>query len=457
MTRRVSAILLVLAALVGGCTGDGEQDDLTSVPVGGELTLSDVPKALRPFYKQELTWRDCRSGDQCATLTVPLDYAKPKGRTITLSVVKVPAADARRRLGSMVVNPGGPGGSGIDYATRGTSTWGAALLRSYDLVGFDPRGVGESTPIDCQSDAQLDAYVSADPDPDSTAEWRRYHRLNRSFFSSCMKEDAGLATHMSTVDVAKDMDVLRYALGQPRLVYFGASYGTFIGGTYANLFPTHVGRMVLDGAIDPSKSSTEMSLVQAGGFETALRAYVQNCVDEGSCYLGRTVDEGTARIGDFLEQLDAEPIEGSGGRQVTEGLAVYGIFAPLYDRNYWGILDNALSAALRGSGAQLLALSDAYTRRGPAGYIDNAIQVLPVVNCLDHDDSESATRIEELMPEFENASPTFGRIFASGLGSCADWSFRSGKAGVRLEAKGSAPLLVVGTTRDPATRSRTRA
>ena len=249
---------------------------------------------------------------QCADLTVPLDYAKPKGRAITISVIKVPARNEKRRIGSMVVNPGGPGGSGIDYATRGTSTWGVALLRAFDLVGFDPRGVGESSPVECRSDEQIDAYVSGDPDPDDAAERRRYDRLNRQFFAGCMAKDAALATHLSTVDAAKDMDVLRYALGEPRLIYFGASYGTFLGGTYADLFPHHVGRLVLDGAIDPSKSSTEMSLVQAGGFETALRAYVEHCVDEGSCYLGDSVDAGTQRIRQFLDELDASPIQGSG-------------------------------------------------------------------------------------------------------------------------------------------------
>ncbi len=449
--RRLAHVL-ALTVLLSGCGLFGDREEgLEPVPVEGPTAAVKEPKALRTFYTQKLVWRACRGTAECTQLSVPLDYGRPQGRRISLSVVRVRAAQARQRLGSLVVNPGGPGGSGIAYATRGESAWGKQLLASYDLVGFDPRGVGESTPLKCQSDAELDSYVASDPDPDTPQERERFDELGRAFYAACMKKDPGLARHMSTAEAARDMDILRAALGEERLTYFGASYGTFLGGTYADLFPQRVGRMVLDGALDPSLSSLEMSLVQAEGFETALRAYVANCVDEGDCYLGDSVDAGAARVRAFLDELDAQPIKGSGGRDLTEGLALYGIFAPLYDRGYWGILDDALAAGLRGAGAQLLALSDAYTRRGPYGYIDNALQVLPIVNCLDHDDPVPEDQIPALVPRFEEASPTFGRIFASGLSSCADWSVRSGKGPTRLSAVGSAPIVVVGTTRDPAT------
>jgi pimeloyl-ACP methyl ester carboxylesterase len=449
--RRLVLVVALLLALAGCSLFEDDDPGPAPVPIGGSDPIAGTPKALRAFYLQQLRWHECRKTDQCAELSVPLDYKRPKGRRITLSVIKVPSASPQRRIGALVVNPGGPGGSGIDYATRGESTWGKQLLAAYDLVGFDPRGVGESTPVRCQSDAELDAFVAADPDPDTLEEQERYDELNRAFYAGCMEKNPGLARHLSTVEAARDLDILRAVLGEGRLSYFGASYGTFLGGTYADLFPQRVGRMVLDGAIDPSTSSTEMSLVQAKGFETALRAYVAICLDEGDCYLGDSVDAGTGRVRTFLDQLDVQPIQGSGGRDLTEGLAVYGIFAPLYDRAYWGILDNALAAGLRGAGAQLLALSDAYTRRGPYGYIDNALQVLPIVNCLDHDDPVPADQIPALVPRFEEASPTFGRIFAAGLSSCEDWSVQSGKGPTRLTAKGSAPILVIGTTRDPAT------
>lgn len=446
MTRLLATLLglLMLAscALFGG-------DDLDHVPLGGQATLDGVPAALLPYYQQQLDWRECRRDFQCAMLEVPLDYGRPKGQRIELSVIRVPAQG--RAIGSLVVNPGGPGGSGIQYATGGSSYWGAALLRSFDLIGFDPRGVGESTPVECLSDAQLDAFVASDPDPDSPAELRRSHRLTRAFFAGCMRNNPELARHVSTVEAARDIDVLRAVLGQAKLTYFGASYGTFLGATYADLFPQNVGRMVLDGAIDPTLSSVEGSLVQAEGFETALRAYVGACVDRGDCFLGDSVDDSIATIADFIQALDTETITDTSGRVLTEGLAVYGVIAPLYNKDYWGILDSALQTGQAGDATQLLLLSDAYTMRGPYGYTSNAMEALYVVNCLDEDERLPQSRVAEVLPRFLKASPTFGRIFASGLPVCSDWSVRGRATQPDLDAKGAAPILVIGTTRDPAT------
>ncbi|HET7691181.1 MAG TPA: alpha/beta hydrolase [Nocardioidaceae bacterium] len=443
---RLPALCLVL--LLSACSLLGG-DELEQVPIGGEPTLDGVPRALWPYYQQTLDWRECRGSFECATLEVPLDYAKPRGRTLELSVLRRPADGDP--IGSLVVNPGGPGGSGVGYAAAGSSYFGRALLRSFDVVGLDPRGVGESSPVECVGDDQLDAFIASDPDPDSKAEFRRGHRLARAFFAGCMRRDPALAQHVSTVEVARDLDVLRFALGHAKLTYFGASYGTFLGATYADLFPANAGRLVLDGAIDPTLSNVDESLAHARGFETALRAYVGACVEAGSCFLGDSVDDGAARIATFLQDLDSSPIAGSADRQLTEGLALYGIWAPLYDRGYWDLLDNALQAAFEGDGSQLLALSDAYTRRGPFGYTDNTMQALIVVNCLDHDDPVPDSEIPALLPRFEEASPTFGRILASGLGACGDWSVDGAKGGKELVAAGSAPILVVGTTRDPAT------
>ncbi|MCW2806221.1 MAG: alpha/beta hydrolase [Marmoricola sp.] len=445
------------AGLIGWATWSHFRNDN-----GGSVRLADppppsttaqapsYPPQLARYYGQHLDWNSC-GANQCSRLKVPLDYAKPDGATIELAVLRAPATRRTQRVGQLVVNPGGPGGSGVDYASSGSSAFGEVLTRYFDIVGFDPRGVGKSTSLKCADTAQLDQFLSADPDPDNAAETSRLDRLTRQFGQGCLRRSGDLTRHVSTVEAAKDMDILRAALGEPRLDYLGASYGTFLGTTYADLFPTHVRRMVLDGAVDPALSSEQLSLGQARGFETALRAYLQDCVDKGACVLGDSVDAGARRISQFLDQVDAQPLPTSSGRKLTEGLAQYGIIAPLYVKSYWPLLTSALERALRGNGDQLLMLSDSYTMRGFDRYTSNSTEILYAVNCLDHDDYVPISQVPSRFAEFDKASPTFGRIFAYGLSTCASWPVRSGHRTTALAARGAPPIVVVGTTRDPAT------
>jgi pimeloyl-ACP methyl ester carboxylesterase len=413
--------------------------------------MPSTSPALARFYGQRLHWRPC-AADQCATLTVPLDYAHPGGRTISVAVLRVPATDPRHKVGALVVNPGGPGGSGVQYAAAAQVVLGSVLPRYFDIVGFDPRGVGRSTPLRCASTAELDHFVASDPDPETAAERRQMDREVHRLGEGCLHDSGALARHMSTVEVAKDMDILRSALREPKLDYLGESYGTFLGATYANLFPHHVGRMVLDGAINPALSNAQLTLQQAHGFEVALRAYVGNCVAQGHCFLGSSVDQGTRRIRDFLNRMDTHPLPTDTSRQLTEGTAVLGIWMPLYVRSYWPQLTDGLQQAMfHGSGSKLLSLADYYTSRGPNGYLDNSLEALYDVNCLDHDDAIPTSRVPAHFPQFLKASPTFGRAFAYGLSTCASWPIHSGKRSHALHAKGAPPIVVVGTTRDPAT------
>jgi pimeloyl-ACP methyl ester carboxylesterase len=458
----VVALVLALggsgAALAGWAAWESFKGDGTSG--GGALADPPAPSAsaeapayppeLARFYEQDLDWRSC-GDNQCARLTVPLDYAEPDGKTIELAVLRVPAERRGQRVGQLVVNPGGPGGSGVQYAASGSETFGDQLSRYFDIVGFDPRGVGESTPLKCADTEQTDQFLSVDPDPDNPEEVTRLDRLTREFGEGCLSQSGDLPRHVSTVEAAKDMDVLREALGEQQLDYFGASYGTFLGATYADLFPTHVRRMVLDGAIDPALSNEQLSLGQAHGFETALRAYLADCVQQGDCILGDSVEAGAQRIKDLLEEIDATPLRTSGERPLTEGLALYGIILPLYVKQYWPLLTLALTSALDGDGDRLLQLSDQYSSRGPDRYTDNSTEALYAVNCLDHDDYISSSEVPSHFAEFEKASPTFGRIFAYGLSSCASWPVKSGNQTKALDAAGAPPIVVVGTTRDPAT------
>ncbi len=449
--RRTAAALLLSGALASCSLLDGDGSSLDPEPIGGADPEAAAPAGLEDYYDQELRWRECRSTMECAELQVPLDYAEPDGERVTLALLRSPATDADRRIGSLVVNPGGPGASGVEYAAAAEVFFGAELRSAFDIVGFDPRGVAGSTPVDCLSDAELDTFVAADPGPETLREARAGDALVREFGEGCLELSGDLARHMSTEEAARDVDVLRAALGEEGLAFFGASYGTFLGATYADLFPERVGRMVLDGAVDPSLGSVEQALIQAEGFEVALRAYVASCVEDGDCFLGASVDEGVRTVRELLDRIDADPLPGDSERALTEGWATLGIWAPLYGEQNWPLLDAALAQALEGNGRALLALADQYVSRGSAGYVDNSVEALYAVNCLDRSDAPTVKEALRLVPTFLEVSPTFGRTFAFGLSSCGSWPVDTGKGPVELTAEGADPILVVGTTRDPAT------
>ncbi len=452
-TARVRRTLpaLLLAALASCSLLEGDQPSLESVPIAAPDGAAAPPKGLEPYYEQQIGWRECRGTMECGGLEVPLDYSEPDGERVSLTVLRVPATHPDHRIGSLVVNPGGPGASGVEYAASAEAFLGKELRSAFDIVGFDPRGVASSTPIDCLTNAELDTFVASDPSPETLREARASEALMRGFGEGCLDMSGDLTRHMSTEEAARDVDVLRAVLGEERLAFFGASYGTFLGATYADLFPERVGRMVLDGAVDPSLDSVEEALIQAEGFEVALRAYVEGCVDDGDCYLGDSVDDGVRTIRELLDRVDAAPIPGDSERALTEGWATLGIWAPLYAEQNWHLLDTALSQALDGNGRALLALADRYVSRGPEGYVNNSVEALYAVNCLDRDDALSTRAALRLVPEFLEVSPTFGRGFAFGLGSCGSWPVQSGRGPVELTAPGADPILVVGTTRDPAT------
>ena len=462
----VLTVVVALVVLVAGAVGVGfaayqlVKDDSSggsaspSTPAPAPSpsgTLPSAPPNLASFYHQKLDWSSCAGNDQCAYLKVPLDYADPGARTIRLAVLRVPAQERSKRVGQLVVDPGGPGGSAIQYAASGSLAFGATIARYYDIVGMDPRGVGESTPLQCLDTQGRDAFLASDPSPDTPAEVTDLDGLIKRFGDACLAKDRGLVEHMSTVEAAKDMDVLRAALGEPKLDYHGASYGTLLGATYANLFPTHVGRMVLDGAIDPALTNVQFTLGQAHGFQTALDAFVADCL-ENSCPLGQDKQAALDKIQQLLKQIDQQPLRTSSDRELTEGLATAGVAYPLYSKTLWPRLRDALSQAIdNGDGTQLLSLADAYNSRGPSSYTDNGTNALYAVNCLDHDDYVTSSDVPRYFPEFEKEAPSFAHWFAYGLSTCSTWPVRSGQHTTALHAAGAPPIVVIGTTRDPAT------
>ncbi|MFK5688648.1 alpha/beta hydrolase [Ornithinimicrobium sp. LYQ92] len=431
----------------GGGSGDEGVATSTSTPV-----TEGAPEGLEEFYGQQLQWSECEGSFECASLTVPLDYAEPEGQSIDLALLRAPAEGETQ--GSLLVNPGGPGGSGVDYAQMSAMVLSGEVRAAYDVVGFDPRGVARSAPITCFTDEEMDDLLSFDPTPDDASEESASAELMESFAQACGENAPELVGHVSTVEVARDLDVLRAALGDETLTYLGASYGTFIGSTYATLFPERVGRLVLDGAIDPGLSGLEMGLGQAAGFERATRAYVEDCVASGECPLGSDVDSAMERIPAFLDELDANPIpvEGDAAGELTEGWGLYGIIVAMYDEGAWPILSQAFESAFAGDGTMLMYLANAYASRSSDGsYEGNGMQAIYAVNCLDRP-AEGAEDLDDeaVLQQFEEAAPTWGRYLA-GDGACEYWPAEAGETVEDYSAAGADPILVVGTTGDPAT------
>ena len=464
MKRLFVAVALVLVVVLAtGATlvaahdaapiGRGDAGGPTPVKPTATPAPSRPPSpALAPFYGQHLQWSDCQDGDQCASLTVPLDYRHPSGRTIRISVLKVPAADPGSRIGSLVINPGGPGEPGTTYAALGAQAFGQPLLDHFDIVGFDPRGTGDSSPVDCLSDAALDRYLAEDPEPATAGQVVSFRATQHQLATGCSRLSGALASHISTVEAAKDLDILRAALGDGALNYLGSSYGTKLGATYAQLFPHRVGRFVLDGAVDVSLGTRELTLQQAGGFERALEAYAANCVSSSvGCFLGDTVPKVLQTISTLMDQIVEKPLP-AGDRELTAGNAFYGMAVTLYSRNYWILLTQALRAALGGDGQPLMLLADAYAGRNPDGtFQNNSMEAFFAISCLDDPWSIPAARVPSQSPAFEKASPVFGKVFAWTLTSCRGFTPRSDQPVPTIHAKGAAPIVVVGTTRDPAT------
>lgn len=448
--RRPARLLAACAAAVlplAGCS----LVDPTPEPTGlssGDHKPPPGTKGLERFYEQELTWKDCEEGE-CATLEVPLDWGDPGGKTIEVAVNRIAAeGDA---AGSLVVNPGGPGGSGIDYAAAADQIVGSSIRDSFDVVGFDPRGVGRSAPVDCVEDAELDEWMSRDPSPDDAAERTSAVREATEFGKACKAKTGKLLGHVSTADVAKDLDVLRSALDDGKLTYLGKSYGTLIGSTYADLFPERVGRMVLDGVMPPDLTGTEGAIGQAKGFDTATKAWAQDCVDD-DCPLGSSEDEVISSVQDALKELDKEPVPASGGLELTEGWASVGIAQAMYDEGLWSQLTDALVALDKGDGGPLMSLGMVYAGRDASGsYSSNIMEALPSVNCLDRGDDTDPRKWDSVAKEVEAKAPIWGGFLAWESLSCATWPVEATGKAHRIEAKGADPIVVVGTTRDPAT------
>lgn len=394
------------------------------------------------WQTQRPAWQTCEGG-QCATVLAPLDWGSPDGPTaITLSLLKVPASQSPR-LGTIFVNPGGPGGDGTDYAT----SFSREGLEQYDIVGWDPRGVGDSTPVRCD-DAALQMLINQDASPDDQGERTDLMQAEVNLGASCLAQSGALLQHISTEDTVRDLDMLRGIVGDQRLNYFGASYGTQVGARYAELFPERSGRLVLDGAVDVTG---EEEVSQAQGFERALGNFVDWCVGQQQlCQLGANPDQVRATITELTEQADARPIR-AGSRELTQTGLVTGISAVLYaDETAFPYLAQGIADARSGNGELMLAFADGYYQREEDGSFGSLMKAFPAIRCLDEAD-EGYAGADAKAAEAAAAAPWAGRFMGPDY-ACPSWPVPAVPAPGPLEpATGARPILVVGTTGDPAT------
>lgn len=450
--QRMLALGGAAALLLAGCSTAPPPDPASPAPQTSSASASPAP-ALDRYYSQALDWQPCDGSFECADVSVPIDYADPDAGDTTFAVIRQTPVD--RPLGYLVLNPGGPGGSGVDYAKAASSVVSPRVAQSYNVVGFDPRGVAHSNPIDCLTDRQLDAWIGGDSDPDTPAQVRQLLAKAKAFGERCAAAAPELVAHVDTGSVVKDLDVLRAALGSEKLNYLGFSYGSLIGARYDQEFGQHVGRMVLDGVISPDLSQEDVALGQAEAFEQSLRRFVADCQAKPNCPLGGDVDAGVARIRRFLTSLEGKPLRTRGDRPLTEALAAGAILYYLYFPygGDWNRLSQGLRSAFDGDGTLLLAMLDERLQRGRDGnYADNGQEVFYAVNCLDRRVAGRPEDLAALAQRWSQAAPTFGRYLAWSEAVCLQWPVpATGQPQQATAESGNAPIVLVATAHDPAT------
>jgi pimeloyl-ACP methyl ester carboxylesterase len=390
---------------------------------------------------------------ECASVAVPRDWAAPNGGTYDVALIRVRSRTQKNRIGSLVVNPGGPGASGIDlavYLSYGERLGGmpTAITDRFDIVGFDPRGVGRSAPIDCISDDQHEQSFALTPDPDTQAEFDAAVALNRDIAEACAREYGDGLVTFSTEQAARDMDAIRAAVGDEQLTYLGYSYGTLLGATYAQLFPKRVRALVLDGAVDPEQDLVAGSEAQAKGFERAFTNFTNWCrATPAQCPIA---PDARGAVTDALAKGDVSPVRGRDGRDATAGWISVAVVSSLYTRPGWQSLAKAVADLRAGDAEAIFNLADQYAYREPDGTYSNMFDAFYAVNCADAESVPTLERVRQLQGEWRTKYPMFGASLATTLLPCATWTGKHDPYPTG-PATGAPPILVVGTTGDPAT------
>lgn len=463
---------ILLAFVAGACTTSVDGDPGPKLPITvSNAPKGPVPQGLEKFYSQQLTWDTCddygktdydrqalREDDlQCTHLTVPIDYAKPDGDTIKIGVLRRPAKKPNERIGSLVINPGGPGAAGLSTAAS-LADANDTLADRFDFVGFDPRGVGSSEPnVECLTDKEMDEDRSDDAELDvSPAGVQKQENEAKAYGQECEQNtehgDAMLA-NIGTRDVVKDMDVLRSALGDEKLTYLGFSYGTRIGSTYAETFPNNVRALVLDGALDPSQTPVEEVVAQGAGFQKAFNDFVAWCVKKGDCALGKDANAALQQFQGLVRPLAQNPVQVSDGRRLSYEDATTGVVQALYSEQLWEPLNSGLNELKQNSGDTLMQLADLYMERDKDGKYSTTQDVFTAVRCVDDPRITDPNVALEVSRQYKAAAPFLddGNPPAGVLDECAYWPVPNTSEPHVPTVKGLPKVLVISTTGDPAT------
>jgi pimeloyl-ACP methyl ester carboxylesterase len=394
-----------------------------------------------------LSWHPCDGSFECATLRVPVSYSNPRGPRIPISVVKL-AATRQHPIGDVVINPGGPGASGVNYLEAVSSIFPASLRARFNLVSFDPRGDGSSHPLRCMTSAGIRRWIGVNPAPSTPRQIARVVKASKAFVRGCERSASpAFIRSMSTANTARDMDRLRAALGQSKLTYYGLSYGTFLGTVYAEMFPKRVRAMVLDGALDPSLDNETLEAQQAQGFETDLHEFLGWCARDSGCrsnFSKKPARAYAALMGRFTRGLVIPD-------HVNYGVALLGVIAGLYSKGSWPFLGEALGAARNGNGAYLASAAESYAGRNSNGSYSNILSANIATNCLDRPAPSTIPEYKALAARLSKSAPDFGGAEAWGTLVCAYWPAPAQTQPGAAHAPGAPPILVVGSTADPAT------
>lgn len=421
--------LMVFSSVLAGCSDDVQQT---------------VPQ------ESAIAWEDCGGGFECANFVVPYDHDVPDGRVFTLPLVRRPARIPEKRIGSMLLNPGGPGGSGVATVKASWIAMPQAIGERFDLVGFDPRGQAGSSPrIDCLDD--LAPLIALDLTPNDPAELQNIEDETIAFIAGCEKRSRDFLPYVGTDKTIRDMDLLREALGDEKLTYLGFSYGTFLGTMYANVFPDRVRALVLDAALDPALDGVTFIEGQARGFEAELEAFLDDCAANMASpfYSG---GDPRAAYDAILTSIEMAPMPAMGtNRFVGPGEFSYAVSAPLYRPNQWKKLAEALALASAGDASGLLSLADGYVERGKDGTYGDSLEVYYGVLSVDAPFPKDAAVYETLTKKLEVDTPRLGAYFPFTAYPSGQWPVASWREPAAIVAEGAAPILVVGSTSDPAT------
>lgn len=448
---RLTALLATAALVLSGCVA--VIDEAGPEPIAP--VASPAPAGFEDFYNQVVEFEGCGEQLFCADIEVPMDWEDGASEPITIATV-YRAADKKNSSGFILFNPGGPGSSGYDWVKESSEFLGTQTLReNFNLLGFDPRGVGRSSAVKCLTDSEYDQFlygVTGFPlgsDEDIAAA----RRAIWAFGDKCLENTGELLGHVDTVSAAKDMDLIRAVLGEEKLNFLGYSYGSFLGTTYATLFPDRVGRFVLDGAIDPTVSDEQQTLIQIEAFEKALRAFLEACEQFRDCPFTGFVEGDLKTIREFFLALETAPLPTESGRELTIWAAVTGLIMPLYSESFWPFLATAFDEALNGDrGDMFLVLADQYNDRDEDGrYGTNLIAANYAINCLDARSSTNSFSMRRQNTALLEAAPTLGRYWQFGALRCEKWPFSMKRAPASYAAEGAPTILVIGTTGDPAT------